>query len=342
MKTININVSSKNYNIHIGKGILKQTGEIIKNLDFKGKILIVTDDNVAPLYLETVKKSIEQAGIDVSYVILQNGEKHKNMDSILKIYESAVKNNINRKDMLVALGGGVIGDMTGFAAATYLRGIKYAQIPTTLLAQVDSSIGGKTGIDLPFGKNLVGAFCQPEVVIADSLTIKTLTAEHISSGMAEIIKSAFIKSKDLVDLLLNSADFDNDVEEFIIRSMNVKKEVVEADEFEIHDRMILNFGHTLGHSIEKLMNFTGISHGQAVAIGMCLITQNSDVKGVMVKALQKYKLKTDTDIPVNQLIDAAKNDKKAVSNGINIVTVEKIGEAEIKKITFEEFYNRYE
>ena len=341
MKTININVSSKKYDIYIGKNILSKSGDIIKNIGFSGKILIVTDDNVAPLYLETVKSSLKNNETDVFYIILPNGEEHKNMDSIMKIYEAAAKYNFNRKDMFVSLGGGVIGDMTGFAASTFLRGVKYVQIPTTLLAQVDSSIGGKTGIDLPFGKNLVGAFCQPEAVIADSDTIKTLTKEHIASGMAEVIKSAFIRKKDFVELLMDSESFEDDIEEFIIRSMNVKKEVVEVDEFEKYERMMLNFGHTLGHSIEKLMNFTGISHGQAVAIGMSLITKNPDVKEKLDKVLHKYNLRTETDIPVSQLIDAAKNDKKTDRDGINIVLVDKIGEAEIKKITFEEFYNIY-
>ncbi len=342
MKTINVNTSSKSYNIYVGKGILSLAGEIIKKLDFSGKIMIVTDDKVAPIYLETVKNSIEGAGLNVFTTILPSGEEHKNMDSVMKIYESAAMNNFNRKDMFVALGGGVVGDMTGFAASTFLRGVKYVQIPTTLLAQVDSSIGGKTGIDLPFGKNLVGAFCQPQAVIADILTIKTLTDEHIASGMAEVIKSAFIREKDFVDLLLNSTDFDTDVEEFIMRSMNVKREVVEIDEFEKHERMMLNFGHTLGHSIEKLMNFRGISHGQAVAIGMSLITKNTEVKNTLNKVLDKYNLKTDINIPIKQLIDAAKNDKKSVSDGINIVVVEEIGNADIRKITFEEFYKLYE
>jgi len=341
MKTININVSSKNYNIYVGKGILKDTGKIINNLGFKGKILIVTDDNVAPLYLETVKNSIIDTGIQTFDVILSNGEENKNMESVMQIYEVAAKNDFNRKDMFVALGGGVIGDMTGYAAATFLRGIKYFQIPTTLLAQVDSSIGGKTGVDLPYGKNLVGAFCQPEAVIADYSVIKTLTEEHISSGMAEVIKSAFIRDKEFVELLEKSENFNDDVEEFIIRSINIKKEVVEIDEFEKFERMMLNFGHTLGHSIEKLMNFTGISHGQAVAIGMSLITKSNEVKPLLDKILRKYNLSTTTDFSTEVLINAAKNDKKTVGDGINIVVVDKIGKAEIKKITFEEFHKIY-
>ncbi len=341
MKTININTSSKKYNIHICKDALLYTGEFIKNLNFKGKALVVTDNNVAPLYLDNVKKSLVNSGIEAFCVILESGEEHKNINSIMKIYEAANNCGINRKDMFIALGGGVIGDMTGFAAATYLRGVKYVQIPTTLLAQVDSSIGGKTGIDLPFGKNLVGAFCQPEVVIVDTSTIKTLPKQQIASGMAEVIKSAFIRSEDFVNLLEKSVDFYADAEEFIIHSINVKKEVVKIDEFEKYERMMLNFGHTLGHSIEKLYNFTGISHGQAVAIGMILITKNEDVKNKLYKILNKYGLKTEIDIPVEKLIDAAKNDKKTVDGGINIVVVEKIGNAQIKKITFEEFYKIY-
>ena len=342
MKTININTSSKNYNIYVGKDILSKIGEIISKLGFAGKVLIVTDDNVAPLYLDIVEKSITDIGVKAYSLTLPSGEENKNIDSIMKIYECAASNKFNRKDMFLALGGGVVGDMTGFAAATFLRGIKYAQVPTTLLAQVDSSIGGKTGIDLSFGKNLVGAFCQPEFVVADTTTINTLTKEHIASGMAEVIKSAFIRSKDFVDLLLDSSDFEKDVEEFIIRSINVKKEVVETDEFEKYERMMLNFGHTLGHSIEKLNNFTGISHGQAVAIGMYLITNNYDVKVILEKVLHKYNLGTKIDYSVAELIDAARNDKKTVDGGINIVVVDEVGKAEIKKVTFEEFYKLYE
>ena len=341
MKTININTSSKKYDIFVGKNILAQCGEIINNLGFSGKIMIVTDDCVAKLYLEMVKKSLSNSGFEIFDVVLPNGEEHKNMDSIMSIYKALQVYGINRKDMIVALGGGVIGDMAGFAAATYLRGVKYVQIPTTLLAQVDSSIGGKTGIDLEFGKNLVGAFLQPEAVIADTDTLKTLDEENIACGMAEIIKSAFIKDVQLLEKLEDSTDFNADVDDFIISAMCIKKSIVEIDEFEKHERMMLNFGHTLGHAIEKLMNFTGITHGQAVAIGMSLITKNVQVKKRLDAVLHKYNLKTTTDISVKDLISAAFNDKKVVGDGINIVVVDEIGSAQIKKITFEEFYNIY-
>lgn len=342
MKTININTSSKKYNIYIEDGILSKSGSIIKNLGFNDKIMIVTDDNVAPLYLDTVKKSLSDEGFSVDFVILQNGEEHKNIESVLKIYEALSKGRFNRKDMILALGGGVVGDMSGFAASTYLRGIKYIQIPTTLLSQVDSSVGGKTGIDLPFGKNLVGAFLQPECVIADSNTLKTLSDEQISCGMAEVIKSALIRSEDFVNFLLDSDDFFRDAEEIIIRSVNIKKEIVEIDEFEKYDRMLLNFGHTLGHSIEKYYNYRGITHGQAIAYGMNMITKNKEVREILLTLLRKYGLKSECDIPVKELIDIAKNDKKAINDIINIVVVKKAGKGEIKNISFEEFYKQYE
>ena len=342
MKTISVNTSSKSYEINIGRGLLKNCGDLIKNTLESNRIFIVTDDNVAPLYLDTVKKSLEDSGITSKHLILENGETNKNINSIMKIYESMQDAKISRKDTVIALGGGVIGDMTGFAASTYLRGIKYIQIPTTLLAQVDSSIGGKTGFDLPCGKNLVGSFYQPTKVIIDIDVLKSLPQEQISSGMAEVIKSAFIRSSEFVDLLLNSNNFDKDVEEFVVRSINIKKNVVEKDEFESYERMVLNFGHTLGHALEKIKNYSGITHGQAVAIGMTLITKNDKVKEKLLLLLNKYGLKADCDITINDLIEASKNDKKSVGNFVNIIVVNKIGDAEIKKITFEEFHSRYE
>lgn len=341
MKTIDINTSSKKYKIHIGKGLLSRCGELVKQLGFDGKVIIVTDDTVADLYLDAVKKSFENAGYKTYSHIFPHGEENKNLNTVIDIYSAMQKCGIKRKDLLVALGGGVTGDISGFAAATYLRGIKYVQIPTTLLAQVDSSIGGKTGVDLPFGKNLVGAFHQPEKVIIDTDTLKSLPEIQISCGMAEVIKSAFIRDDAFIEFIENSADFRNDAEEFVIRSINIKKEVVEADEFEKYERMMLNFGHTFGHAIEKLMNFKGITHGQAVAIGMCMIVRDQSVKKRLVSILEKYGLGTETDIPADKIIEASQNDKKAEGNSVNIVTLKKAGEAEIVKLSFEEIKKIY-
>ena len=341
MKTIDINTSSKKYKIHIGKGLLSRCGELVKQLGFEGKVIIVTDDTVADLYLDAVKISFENAGYEAYSHIFPHGEENKNLDTVINIYSAMQKYGIKRKDLLVALGGGVTGDISGFAAATYLRGIKYVQIPTTLLAQVDSSIGGKTGVDLPFGKNLVGAFHQPEKVIIDTDSLKSLPEIQISCGMAEVIKSAFIRDDAFIEFIENSTDFWSDAEEFVIRSINIKKEVVEADEFEKYERMMLNFGHTFGHAIEKLMNFKGITHGQAVAIGMCMIVRDRTLKKRLVSILEKYGLDTETDMPADKIIEASQNDKKAEGNSVNIVTLEKAGEAEIVKLSFEEIKKIY-
>lgn len=341
MKTININTSSKKYNIYVGKGALSECGRIVGETGFKGKIMIVTDDIVSRLYLESVKKSLADIGYEVYSHVFKNGEQSKTLDTVIEIYGSMQRCGIKRADMLVALGGGVVGDITGFAAATYLRGIKYIQIPTTLLSQVDSSIGGKTGVDLPFGKNLVGAFYQPELVIIDINTLSSLPQLQISCGMAEVIKSAFIKDSSFADFIENSDDFYGDVEEFVIRSVNIKKAVVEADEFEKYERMMLNFGHTFGHAIEKLKGFKGITHGQAVAVGMCMVVKDETIKQRLIKILQKYGLETKTDLPVNDIIEASHNDKKTVGNFVNLVTLRQIGEAQIEKISFEELKNKY-
>ena len=341
METIHVQTASKSYPIYIGQDLLAQTGMFLRQTGFSGKVVVVTDDNVAPLYLSTLLEVLAESGYEHGSITIPNGEAHKTMDTVLMIYQALNSQGITRGDLLLALGGGVVGDITGFAAATYLRGIRYAQIPTTLLAQVDSSIGGKTGVDLPFGKNLVGAFKQPELVVADISTVRTLTAEQVASGMAEVIKSAMIRSRALIQTLLDSKNLEDDLESIVKQTILIKKEVVEQDEFEQHQRMLLNFGHTLGHAIEKLMHYTGITHGQAVAIGMCLITKTPEVHALLEQLLHKYHLQTETGLPINKLIDAAKNDKKATSDGINIVVVRTPGAGEIEKISFEEFGEQY-
>ncbi|MBQ4110539.1 MAG: 3-dehydroquinate synthase [Clostridia bacterium] len=334
MKTINVNTSSKNYNIYIGKNLLEKAGEFIEGY---GKIAVVCDTNVEKLYLDTVLKALPNA----KPIVIPAGEEYKTLDTVTKIYSSLAEMKFTRKDLLVALGGGVTGDITGFCAATYLRGCAYIQMPTTLLSQVDSSIGGKTGVDLPFGKNLVGAFKQPEMVIADTETLKTLPPEQVASGMAEIIKSALIADEKLVEKLENSDDFEADKEDFIIGAINVKKHVVEIDEFEKYERMWLNYGHTFGHSIEKYMGFTGITHGQAVAVGMYMITTEPELKNKVKALLVKYNLGYETDIPAAEIVKGSLNDKKAVADGVNVVLLEKAGKAYIKKYTCEELNEIY-
>ena len=248
MKKITVNASER-YDVIIGRGILADCADLIKDVTAAAKFAIITDDIVNPLYCEAVTNSLKNAGFEVCRYVIPNGEPSKCSAVLNDVYDFLSKNCITRSDCIIALGGGVVGDLTGFAAATYLRGFDLIQIPTTLLAQVDSSIGGKTAIDLPSGKNLVGAFKQPNLVICDIDTLKTLKEETIVDGMGEVIKYGMIKSAELFEILDNHtlADIDEVLEDIIYRCISIKKSVVETDEFDRGERMLLNFGHTLGH-----------------------------------------------------------------------------------------------
>ena len=341
MKTIKINLSSSSYSIKLGKDAIYNLPEYLKEIGFSKKLVIITDKNVKKLHLTTLENILNKGNIDFSTIVIDAGEEYKTLETVSNIYNELCEIGVTRQDAILAFGGGVTGDISGFVAATYLRGIKYIQVPTTLLSQVDSSIGGKTGVDLKAGKNLVGAFCQPELVVADISLLKTLDDTEVSSGMAEIIKAGFIGDKELVLKLLNSKNLYDDIEEFILRAINVKKEIVEIDEFEKNERMLLNFGHTFGHSIEKYYDFKGITHGQAVAVGMCLITKDKDVKEKLIKILEKYNLKTKTDIPIETILKLCRNDKKALKDSINIVTVEEIGKGKIENLSFDKLGEIY-
>lgn len=335
MKTIKINLSSASYEIKIGKNVIKKLPEFLEDLKISGKLVIITDTNVEKIHLETLKETLKDSDFKVCEIIINAGEEHKTLETVSEIYNKLSLLDVKRSDTILAFGGGVVGDISGFVSATFLRGINYIQIPTTLLSQVDSSIGGKTGVDLKAGKNLVGAFKQPKLVVADTEFLKTLDEIQLASGMAEIIKAGFIRDENLVDKLSLSSDFWSDLEEFIISAINVKKEIVELDEFEKYERMLLNFGHTFGHAIEKYYNFKGITHGQAVALGMCLITKNKEVNKKLVTVLKKYNLNTECDISKDEIIKLCKNDKKSLNGSINIVVVEKAGKGEIKNLSFE-------
>lgn len=301
------------------------------------RALIVTDSNVAPLYLDVVKEILKDCFREVYEIILTPGEKYKNTDSIADVYEKAIKENFDRNDFMVALGGGVIGDMTGFAAATYMRGIKFIQIPTTLLSQVDSSIGGKTGVDFRAYKNMVGAFHMPSLVYSNVSTLKTLDKEQYASGMGEVIKHALIKNREYFTFLSEKVEElkvrDLDVlQETVYQSNLIKKAVVEEDPKEKGERQLLNFGHTLGHAIEKCSEF-GYSHGQCVAFG-CLaamfisgVTTEAEDRGVreLMKAvgLETVLKKMDHQ----EILLATRKDKKMDKGHVRFILLHSLGDA---------------
>lgn len=341
MKTITVKASTS-YNIYIERGLIKNCGRIIADTVKTRKIAIVTDDIVNSLYSKTVTDSIEKSGFTVCKFVFQNGESSKSTETLNEIYTFLCENNITRTDCVIALGGGVVGDITGFAAATFLRGVDYIQIPTTLLAQIDSSVGGKTAIDLPCGKNLVGAFKQPKCVICDSDVLSTLSEEIISDGMAEAIKYGMIRDRDFFELIASNSlkNLSEIVDEIIYKSISIKRDVVENDEFDTGERMILNFGHTLGHAVESYYNYETYTHGSAVAIGMCMITERECSAEILEKlkdCITAYNLPTKSDAPIHELLKLCSNDKKRESGNINYIVCCEIGKASIKKVVVSEF-----
>ena len=344
MQTISVHASSS-YDIFVGKGILSSCGEIIRPLTKAKRAAVITDDTVAGLYLRPVLKSLRDAGFDTASFDFPHGEASKTNRTLMSVYDFLVMAEITRSDLVIALGGGVVGDLTGYAAATYLRGVDFVQIPTTLLAQVDSSVGGKTGIDLPCGKNLVGAFKQPKCVICDTDTLSTLPAETFADGMGEVVKYGMIRSASLFEKI-SLQDIHGILDEVIGECISIKRDVVEADEFEKGDRMLLNFGHTLGHAIERYYNFTGISHGKAVAIGMAVFTGLAEAQGLckkgelekLIRCLEKYSLPHTGDFKLHDAAKFCLNDKKRSSDAINIVLSSEIGKSFVKKMSLPDFY----
>ncbi|MGN0158018.1 MAG: 3-dehydroquinate synthase [Brotaphodocola sp.] len=315
------------------------------------KLCIVTDTNVAPLYLEQVKAQLEAVCMQIDEFVFSAGEEHKNLNTVRNLYEFLILKHYDRQDILVALGGGVVGDLTGFTAATYLRGISFIQIPTTLLAQVDSSIGGKTGVDFDAYKNMVGAFHMPKLVYTSLNSLTTLTEEQFACGMGEVIKHGMIKNRAYYDWMIENAELivarNLDVcEEMIYESNLIKRDVVEQDPTEKGDRALLNFGHTLGHAIEKLMNFK-LLHGQCVALGCAAASYLSAIRGniSMEEAVYAREIFRKFELPVSignlqldidQIIDTTKSDKKMDSNRIKFILLRSIGNAFIDKTVSDE------
>ncbi len=334
------------YQIIIDRDIIRYCGEYISKISKAQKIMVITDSNVEAIYYSKVKKSLEEKGFQVYNFTFEAGEQSKKLRTVMAAYNELANLCFSRSDLIVALGGGVTGDMAGFIAATYQRGIEFVQIPTSLLAQVDSSVGGKTGIDIAQGKNLVGAFWQPSLVLIDIDTLDTLPKAYFDDGMAEVIKYGCIKSKDLFEKLEEN-NARNIIEQIIYECVNIKRQVVENDEEEKGERMLLNFGHTFGHSLEKIYNYSTLSHGQAVAIGMVIVTKASENNNItekgttkrLIKILKKYNLPTKDINDLKNIVENSFNDKKSSGDYINIVLVDKIGHSFIKKILKAELYN---
>ncbi len=348
MKILKMN-TLKSYDIILENGSLNKVEKYIlgRNILKKvKKILIISDDNVSKIYMNNITASLKRINLQIVTFIFKHGENQKNLSTVNEIYKTLIENSFSRTDLIIALGGGVTGDISGFAAATYQRGIKYIQLPTSLLSQIDSSVGGKTGVNISDGKNMVGSFWQPSLVIIDPNTLKTLPQKYFSDGMAEAIKYGCIKDKSLFFKLLDGVN-DNNIEDIIYSCINIKKEVVENDEFDNSERMILNFGHTIGHALEKIHNFNSLSHGEAVGIGMLMITKASENLGLTKKgsvklildALKKYNLPISDSSPINKISHIASNDKKSVENDINLVLLKEIGNGFIYKIQKADLYD---
>lgn len=337
LQTLTLNGSAGQSDILIGRELLEQAAERCLSVFSPSRIHIVSDTNVAPLYLERLRR---QFTLPVSTTVLPAGEEHKRLSSVEGIYHDMLAAGMTRKDLVIALGGGVVGDITGFTASSYLRGVPLCQIPTTLLAQVDSSVGGKTGVDLPEGKNLVGAFYQPRLVLIDPALLASLPAETYADGMAEVIKYGCIANREILTMVSRQ---NVDIDKVIYECVKIKRDVVQEDELDTGLRMILNFGHTIGHACEKLENYTGLTHGQAVAIGMAAAMRLShaldggaDHSGQLIPLLQKYNLPVDLAHDREDIYHALLSDKKKFGGIVNFILVRHLGKADIVPIEAEQ------
>lgn len=348
IKNLKVNIPDREYDIRIGNGIIKDSGKMIREIYSGDKIAIVTDSNVMPLYAEAFTNSLNRAGFKTKCICVPAGEESKCSEQLFRLYDEMLDFGLTRSGMIAALGGGVIGDLAGYAAASLLRGIPFIQIPTTLLAQVDSAVGGKVAIDLPRGKNLVGAFYQPKLVIADTGCLKTLSDRILSDGMAEVIKYGAILDDVLFNLLesiKNRKELFAKIDEIVYTCCNIKRMVVEADEYDTDERMLLNFGHTFGHAIEKQYNFRTYTHGEAVGIGMIIISRWSEINKLTVKGtsdriksvIEQYNLPTSAALDKNILKEAVAVDKKGMGENLNLIVLEKIGKAFIHTVKKEGF-----
>lgn len=341
MRSVTVKTSAT-YEVLIGSGLLQKAGEAVKKVISPCKAAIVTDSTVVHLYEETVRKSLTEAGFSVCTFVFPAGEASKNIHTLSHLLEFLAKEEMTRTDLIVALGGGVTGDLAGFGAAVYLRGIPFVQIPTTFLAAIDSSVGGKTAVDLEAGKNLAGAFYQPKLVLCDTDVLQTLPEVVFADGIAEALKYGVLGDAALFEKIAGG-DFRQDLEEIIETCVSMKRDVVEEDEFDTGKRQLLNLGHTFGHAIEQKSHFQ-MTHGHAVAIGMHLIAKAAEAKGIaekgtaaaIAKALEQNQLPKETEFSPAEVAEGTLRDKKRRGGTISFVFPKKIGACEIVKIPVEE------
>lgn len=327
MKTVSIPLENDSYDVHIKKGLLL---EVDKYINPKTDLVIITDTNIPKEYINIIKSKLNV----ILTLTLEAGESLKTVANAERVIHTLLENNIPRSTTLIALGGGVIGDLTGFVASIYMRGIPFIQIPTSLLSQVDSSVGGKVGVNTPYMKNAVGSFYQPKVVLIDPNTLDTLEERHFNNGMAELIKHAVIRGKGLFkDILLNNPK--ENIEDLIYQSIRIKRDIVIKDVEDKGIRQLLNYGHTLGHAIEQLSKYE-LLHGESIAIGMSIISKGTSFEKDLKRIFNKYNLPTSYEYDKEELYEYIKKDKKVVSDKLNMIFVEELGNGFIKQIKLDE------
>lgn len=349
MPTVEVDLGDRSYTISIEAGALARLGEVVATAR-PTAVLLVSNPVVAGHYGEAALNSLQNAGLRSELMCLPAGERFKTLNSVKKIYDALLQSHIDRKGAVVALGGGVIGDMAGFAAASYLRGVDFYQVPTTLLAQVDASVGGKVGVDLPQGKNLVGAFHQPKAVVVDTSTLRTLPARELRSGLAEVVKHGIIYDQDfLIFLNQNAARLlsrsEAEMVRAVRRSVEIKRDIVVNDERESGIRAILNYGHTIGHAIEVLSGYGRYRHGEAVAIGMVTEAILAELEGIAPKgtagivaeSLIQMRLPADIDasLPTERVIRAIELDKKTLGGVLRLALPVEVGKCSVAEVSRE-------
>jgi len=345
MHKVSVNLDKRSYDIKIEKCLLAVIGKEVRALSKADKVAIITDANVDFLYGDKLQKTLEAVDFIVQRIVIEPGEKSKTLQTLDDVYARMAAFGLTRSDLVITFGGGVVGDLGGFAAATFLRGIDFIQVPTSLLAQIDSSVGGKVAIDLPSGKNLVGSFYQPLGVLIDPDLLTSLPKRYLHDGLAEAIKYGCIRSEDLFAKLQGIKDDEEllaNIEVIIKECCEIKARIVENDEFDTGERMVLNFGHTLGHAVEKYYNYETYTHGEAVGIGMVALTDKTEKMGITKKGstalirniLEHYGLPTEALLEKEDVLKTIALDKKKKGGEITIVILEKIGNARLLKIPY--------